>query len=232
MKPARPSDRRREAQRGLSIIELMIGIVIALLIAAAGATLLAGHLRESRQLLLEARLMQDLRTAADLVSRDLRRAGYWGAATDGVWAAGVEGVAVNPYVAVTPAAAASDAVSFRYSRDAAENNAVDTDEQFGFRLRHGAIEIQLGAGNWQALTDSGVLTITGFSVTPVVQDLDLAAFCAKPCAAGSGTCPPHQQVRSFALVISGRLVADAQVTRSVRSGLRLRNDPVTGACAA
>ncbi|MEP7101321.1 MAG: prepilin-type N-terminal cleavage/methylation domain-containing protein [Burkholderiales bacterium] len=223
---------RTRAQHGLSLVELMVGIVIALLIAAAGVTLLTSHLRENRSLLLEARLMQDLRTAADLVTRDLRRAGYWGAASDGVWASGSGAIATNPYAAVAPATAASDAVSFRYSRDATENNAVDGNEQFGFRLRTGAIEIQLGAGNWQALTDAGTLKVTAFSVTPSVQELSLEAFCSKPCPTGSSACPPRQQVRSFALVISGQLVGDASVARTVRSSVRLRNDPVSGACAA
>ncbi len=222
----------QSAQRGLSLVELLVGVAIALFIAAAAATLLAGHLRESRAVLLEARLMQDLRTAADLVSRDLRRAGHWGAAVDGVWLAGASSVAANPYAALAPTTAASDAASFRYSRDATENGVVDSNEQFGFRLRNGAIEIQLGAANWQALTDTGTLTITQFSMTPTVQELSLEAFCAAPCAAGATTCPPRQQVRSLALAITGRLVADAAVTRSVRSAVRLRNDVVIGACAA
>ena len=219
------------AQRGLSMVELLVGVAIALFIAATGATLLAGSLRENRSLLLEARLMQDLRTAADVIARDLRRAGYWAAATDGVWVAGATSVGTNPYVAVAPGSAASDAVSFRYSRDATENNLVDSNEQFGFRLRAGAIEIQLGAGNWQALTDAGTLSVTAFSVAPTVQDISLEGFCASTCPAGSSTCPPHQQVRSLAVAITGRLAGDASVTRSVRSDVRLRNDPVIGACA-
>jgi prepilin peptidase dependent protein B len=219
------------AQHGLSIVELMVGITIALLVAAAGVTLFASQLREHRSLLLEARLMQDLRTAADLVTRDLRRAGYWGAAADGVWAAGASSVAANPYAAVAPDTAASDAASFRYSRDAAENHAVDSHEEFGFRLRRGAIEMQLGAGNWQALTDTGTLIVTQFSVTPTVQQVSLESFCARPCPPAGGACPPQQQVRSLAIVVSGRLAGDAAVTRSVRSTVRLRNDAVTGACA-
>lgn len=231
MKAAPPCALTR-AQHGLSMVELLVGAAVALFVAAAGTALFAGNLRESRQLLLEARLMQDLRTAVDIASRDLRRAGYWSGATDGVWGPGASAVAANPYAAIAPGNAASDAVSFRYSRDATENNTVDSNEQFGFRLRNGALEIQLGAGNWQALTDTGTLTVTAFSITPTVQDLSLDAFCARPCPAGSTSCPPHQQVRSLALTISGRLVADTSVTRSVRSQVRLRNDLVTGACAS
>jgi prepilin peptidase dependent protein B len=219
-------------QRGLSIVELMVGLAIALFIAAAGTTLFAAHLRESRSLLLEARLMQDLRTTADVITRDLRRAGHWGAAAEGVWSADATSVAVNPYTALTPAAAAADTASFRYSRDTTENHAVDSNEQFGFRLHHGAIEMQLGAGNWQAMTDAGTLTITELRITPTVHRIDLASFCAAPCPPASTTCPPRQELRSFTLTVGGRLVTDAAVTRSVRSTARLRNDAVVGSCAA
>ena len=219
-------------QRGLSLVELLVGVAIALLIAAAAATLFVAQVRESRALVLEARLTQDLRTAADLIARDLRRAGGWGAAVDGVWAAGATGVAANPYLAVSPTTTPSDTVSFRYSRDEAENQVIDTNEQFGFRLRNAAIEIELGAGNWQALTDTGTLQVTAFVVTPLVQTLDLASFCAKPCPAGGTSCPPRLQVRSLAVEIEARLVADTRLVRRLRDEVRLRNDAVTGACAA
>ena len=227
----RPTTTGRSLQRGLSLVELMVGAAIALFIAATGTTLLAGNLRENRSLLLEARITQDLRTAADLIARDLRRAGYWAAAADGVWTAAAPAGVANPYAAFAPGSAASDAVSFRYSRDATENNAVDTNEQFGFRLRNGVVEMQLGASNWQALTDAGTLTVTTFSVTPTVQEISLQHLCALPCPSGSATCPPRQQVRSLALVLSGRAASDASVTRSLRSSVRLRNDSVVGACA-
>ena len=219
-------------QRGLTLVELLVGVAIALLVAAAAATLFVAQLRESRALVLEARLMQDLRTAADLIARDLRRAGAWGGAVDGVWAAGAASAAANPYLTLAPASAASDTVSFRYSRDAVENQVVDSNEQFGFRLRNAALEIQLGAGNWQALTDAGTLQVTGFSVTPRLQTLDLTGFCAAPCPAGSTTCPPRLQVRSLAVEIAARLVADPRVVRGLRHEVRLRNDALTGACAS
>ncbi len=204
-------------------------MAIGLFIAAVGATLLAANLRENRGLLLEARLMQDLRTASDLVARDLRRAGYWGAASSGIAMAGGTGAPANPYAALSPAGSASDAASFRYSRDATENNLVDTNEQFGFRLRQGAIELQLGAGNWQAMTDTGTLIVTTFRLTPAVSSVDLDAACATTCAPGN-FCPLHQDVRRFAVLISGRSVADASVTRTVRGSVRLRNDVLVGTC--
>ena len=218
------------AQRGLSLIEMMVGLALGLLITALAGTLLVSHVRENRSLLLEARLMQDLRSAADMVTRDLRRAGYWAGATAGVWSHDTSATLPNPYAVLAPDSAASDAVRFRYSRDSTENNTVDSNEEFGFRLRNGSIEMLLGAGGWQALTDAGTLNVTTFSVTPLVERIDLQASCSKPCPSGSTTCPPRQEVRSLALQITGRSTTDALVTRSVRSQVRLRNDSFTGAC--
>ena len=218
--------------RGLSIVELLVGVGIGLLIVTVAVRFLSDHLRDSRAVLLESRLMQDLRTAADVITRDLRRAGYWGAAENGVWAAATGPAQANPYVAVAPALAASDAVTFEYSRDVTENDSIDSNEQFGFRLRNGALQMRLGGANWQALTDSETVSVTQFSVTPQVQELNLAAACTAACQPGSTTCPPRLQVRSLALLIRGQAVADAAMARTVRSSVRLRNDVVLGACDA
>lgn len=218
-------------QRGLSLIEMLVGMAIGLFIVAIAITLLSGHVHEQRALMLDSRLMQDLRATADLVTRDLRRAGYWGDAAAGVWRSGASTVVANPYTTMSPSAAASDAVSFRFSRDASENNQVDTNEQFGFRLRKGVIEMLLG-GSWQAVTDADTLVVSEFKVEPVVQETLLDRLCLVPCPPSSSTCPPKQQVRSLAIVISGHAAHDAKVLRSVRASVRLRNDSIVGACPA
>jgi type IV pilus assembly protein PilW len=230
--PALRRARPLRAARGLSIVELLVGVAIGLLIVTVAVRFLADHLRESRSVLLESRLMQDLRTAADVITRDLRRAGYWGAAESGVWAAATGPAHANPYVAVAPAAAASDVVTFEYSRDATENGSIDSNEQFGFRLRNGTLQMRLGGSSWQALTDTETLTVTQFTVTPQIQEVNLADTCTASCIAGSTTCPPRLQVRSLALLIRGQATTDAAMARTVRSSVRLRNDVVVGACDA
>jgi prepilin peptidase dependent protein B len=217
---------------GISMVELLVGLAVGLFIAAAGVTLMAGNLRENRALMLESRLMQDLRTATDVITRDLRRAGYWGGAVAAVQVpAGTAGPA-NPYAALAPSAAASDAVSFAFSRDTAENHSLDSNEQFGFRLRRGVIEMQLGSGNWQALTDANTIVVSEFRVEPTVQEIDLASQCTSACTAGDANCPPRQQVRSLSVAIAARSTADASVQRSLNSSVRLRNDAIVGACPA
>ena len=218
------------ASHGVSLVELLVGMAIGLLIVAAGTSFLAANLREQRSLALESRLMQDLRAAADTIARELRRSGYWGSAASGVWTPGTRAVLVNPYATLAADAAASDAIGFRFSRDAVENNTVDDNEEFGFRLRRGTLEMQLGRANWQALTDSDTLTVSRFSITPTLQQISLPSHCVTPCPSASSTCPPRLQVRSVALAITGRSVVDPDVVRMLQGAVRLRNDALVGAC--
>ncbi len=220
----------RRTSRGLSIVELLVGTAVGLVVVAAGTAVVTHNARENRALMIEARLMQDLRTAADIVARDLRRAGYWAASASGVRSDDGSAVVANPYALITPEGAASDAVRLSFSRDASENGTVDGNERFGFRLRNGAIELQLGDGNWQALTDPATLTVTAFEVEPRTEETSLERFCAEPCAVGSTVCPPRQQVRSFTVAVEARAVSNPDVRRSVQAGARLRNASVVGRC--
>ena len=111
--------------RGLSIVELLVGTAVGLVVVAAATTVVTRHARENRALAIEARLVQDLRTAADIIARDLRRAGYWGASASGVRGDDGSAVLANPYDLVAPDSAASDAVRLSFSRDAGENGLVD-----------------------------------------------------------------------------------------------------------
>ena len=205
----------RRHERGLSLVELLVGAAVGLIVVAAAGSVVAAHQAEARRVQLEARLMQDLRGAAELVSRALRRAGHWAA-----------------HAEIAAASGAAAVVALSFSTGTADAASVDDGERFGFRLRNGALEVQLGAGNWQALSDPGTVVVTSFSVVPRVDEADLATFCAKPCSAGSTTCPPRQQIRSYAISVAGRSAIDALVTRELRSVVRVRNDIVVGSCEA
>ena len=109
-----------------------------------------------------------------------------------------------------------------------EDDVITDPERLGYRLNGTVIETQLGAGNWQALTDAGTLRITRFVVTPTVQDVTLACFRA--CSAGATACPPVLRVRRMTVDIEAQAINDPAVRRSVRTGVRLRNDQIVGEC--
>jgi prepilin peptidase dependent protein B len=212
----------RTHQHGLSLVELMVGLALGLLITAAGLSLLASQWREHRSATAAMRLMQELRSAADIITRDLRRAGHWGAPAAG---------SANPYAAFAPQAAASDAAQFAYSRDTSENQLLDGNEQFGVRLRGGVIELLLGTGGWQALTDAGTLVVTEFSVQPAMQSVPLSEHCTTPCPPGVA-CAPRLERRSVVIRITARAVDDPALVCRLSSQVQLRNPTVTGACPA
>lgn len=234
LRSSRQPERRRRPAAGLSLVELLVGIAVGLMVVAGASYVAVNQIGDNRRLLLETQVQQDLRAAADLIARDVRRAGYWGGADDGLWQGDTPALAANPYVAVAPSAASAPVaeVDFAYSRDpaGAEDNAVDDDaERFGFKLEGGAIKMLLG-GAWQMLTDANVLEVTTFAVTAQPQTVQQA--CYRECAGGGTACWPTETVRLLTIDIAGRAVSDTSVVRSVREVVRLRNDATVGACPA
>ena len=206
-------------QRGLSLIELLVGCTVGLLIAGGATKLFVEHLRDSRRLLLEARLHQDLRATAALVARDLRRAGFWQQAL----AATVPPRRPNPYRDVTPSAGTdADVTTYSFSRDAVENDLVDLNEASGFRLAQGSLQT-LNGGSWQALTDPAVLRVTLFVVSPRRLTVPLGHLCRPACDNATMACP-SLTVRSYHLELHGESASDTQVQRQIHEAVRVRND--------
>lgn len=223
-------NRAAPRQRGLSMVELMVGVAIGLFVVAGATLVVSNQLGDNRRLMLETQIQQDLRAAADLIARDLRRSGYWGNAESGVWHEGAVAVSANPYTDLDSVVSGTPAseVQFSYSRDVVEDNAVDVDtERAGFRLNNGTIQMYTG-GAWQALTDRTTLRITGFQL--LLNSRDIVLACASECAGGGTACLPRQKVRDVTVVIEGTAVHDAAVRRGAQSNARLRNDVIQGAC--
>ena len=211
------------------MVELMVGVAIGLFVVAGATLAVSNQLGDNRRLMLETQIQQDLRAAADVIARDLRRSGYWASAQDGVWHAGAVAVTTNPYTALTPASGVAAEVRFGYSRGEVENNELDLNDEAGFRLVDAAIQMRTG-GQWQALTDSTTLRVTEFRVTLNSQAVALSCFNA--CPVGALACPPTQTVREVEVFIDGTAVHDPSVRRNARSNVRLRNDVINGACPA
>ncbi len=226
-----PSRRRT---RGLSLIELMVGIAIGMIVVAGASVMMVTQINEHRRLMLETQVQQDLRAAGDLILRELRRAGYRGEVPTGVWSPDAPAAVLavsSPYTVMDPdiSNANGDSVQYRYSLRRPWIFTPAT-EQFGFKLDSGVLRFQLGDGGWQPLTDPNTVKITAFNVTTVVQNISLADYCPNPCPAGLADCPPVQQVRNFNVLLTGEATHDPAVVRTLNISTRVRNDQIVGVC--
>ena len=218
--------KRAARVRGLSIVELMVGITVGLFIVAAATVMASGQLNENRRLLLESQLQQDLRATGDIIARELRRVGSVRAA-ENLIATPVSAAQVNALSATTPASGPHSPaeVTFRYERSAIEQG------PYGFKLEGGVIRTQLVnsltglSAGWQDLTDGTVMEVTAFSVS-INREPAQELPCPKLCASGDTTCWPVVYVREFVVDISARMRNSPEIQRSVRSRVRARNDQV------
>lgn len=238
-------------QRGLSMVELMVGITIGMIVTAGASLVAVNQISEHRRLMQETQIQQDLRSAADLLQQDLRRAGYNGSSASGVWAPpsavgspsehSAQTVAANGYSAITKSNN-DRATSLRYSYAVGSGGAAPANNEFfGVKWDKSAkvLYLQLGqtAGepNWQPITDPESVRIVDFDINVASEDLDMGGYCDKPCNSGPGAAAPVcpvQRVRVVSFTIVGEASHDHKVRRTLTGTERARADELSGACPA
>ncbi len=207
-------------QRGLSLVELMVGITVGLFVLAGATLLVSTQLGDNRRLLLETQIQQDLRASMDIMTRELRRAGSVpNAAAAHVWQPGFPVAAPSVLTNIT-LAEDGKSIEFRYRRGGAEG-------PYGYRWDEdgGRIQTQVGAGNWQELTDTSVMQVTDFSVVAEDEAVEQVP-CARACSADPNdtACWPTITVRTYSLTLAVQSSTDPAVQRRQSSRVRLRND--------
>ncbi len=227
--------RPRLAQRGVGLIELMVGITVGLIVTAGAAMVATKQINEHRRLMLEVQMQQDLRIAADVLQQDLRRAGFRGQPTDSVWEPERDGgatpakeAASSPFAAAS-STAAGDQLVYRYAKPTNVTNVLANNEQYGVRWNksNNSLEIQLGKDNWQPITDPDTLVIQNFSANIVTQAIPLDDLCG---AAGAATCP-KQCVRRVDFTIKAVSKTDPNVQRTLTFSEKIRADEIAAVCS-
>lgn len=217
-----PLTRSRLQQRGLSLVELMIGIALGLFVVAGAVMVVSTQLGENRRLLLETQLQQDLRATADIITRELRRSGHSLTPANVVSEPGQAAAAPAAVLTAVDLSAGNTQVGFNYWRGPGVVG------PFGYRLSdNGVVQSRLGQA-WQELTDGNAMNVTAFTVTPVapvVTQIPCPTGCtADPADPAYTACWPTLTVRSYIVDITAQARGDATIQRSIRSQVRLRND--------
>lgn len=149
----------RHHQRGVTIVELMISIVLGLLLMLAATAMTASSMIMNADTLKSAKLNQDVDSVIQVMVNDIRRAGY----------GHLGGASIFTTYGDDLGIVSSDCILYAY--DANENGTLDTTERYGFKLVGSEINIRTGcttgacatscaAGTWVPITDDQYVTIS------------------------------------------------------------------------
>ncbi|MCK0511268.1 PilW family protein [Aromatoleum buckelii] len=234
---------QRSTQKGLSLVELMVGVTVGLVVMTGITTFFVNYLQNNRQLIQMARLDQEMRTAMDIVARDIKRMGYkrdvhldiLNLTQDSSSRAATFPIFLNPQADIS-----GSEIKFWYdenSDDTLDTGA--TTEQHGYRLDSNTLQRRDG-GTWQAITDPNVTQITEFALSRTYRCIDIDGD--DPANGGPAVCagtPPTPSkshdgahfVTEIAITMSGQLKADSAVKRTLNERVRVRADIFKGGAA-
>lgn len=208
----------RSRQHGLSLASLLVGMALGLVVVAGAASMASTQMVDNRRLLLETQVHQDLRAAADIVTRELRRAGHAAHPEHLVWSAAAPDHQPRPNgLAGLRLGQGADVVTYGYDRSLAPVPA-----SFGYQFSAHTLKQRIGA-TVQDLTDPRVLKVTAFNVALQAAGSEQLA-CPRLCSDGSQDCWPTLSLTDAVITLSGEATSDATVNHTVTTRVRLRND--------
>jgi len=225
----------KTTSRGLTLIELLIAMVLGIIVIGTVITVFATTVRYNSDNLQMIRLNQELRGAMSLITRDLRRAGYFNSATVNTAYldifGGVDVDSNNIY----------ECIYFAYDIDA--DGTVEDSDFVAYKLENNEIRQGVGSGvdttvpiftcttkvAWESITEydsssnRSSIEITALQFEP---ECSIAGGTASTgsitCAAGGGI-----EVRNVAITITGQVTTPVDgtvVSRTLTETIKLRND--------
>ena len=236
-------------QSGFTLTELMIAMSIGLTVISGVTGVLVSVVSSSSNMLLQSKLNSQLTGALEVMSNDIRRAGYWAMIDPDDYAAPTG----NPF-------SQTDSTLLEVHDNnvqVAGNDAVGNQDIVGFRLQNNAIQMRRngdvnanarhdacnnGNDNWQNMTDPNVVSITALNFSLAnsacinnrepdnvdndgangIDDADEADCFLQPPAVGS--LQNTVETRAVTITVSGLLVGDPLTSMTVRQDIRVRND--------
>lgn len=174
--------------RGFSLVELMVALTLSAIVLVGVTASFSTTLSTNATSLAQARLTEEVRAVMEVMTREIRRAGYWGNAG---------AAAQNPFSptdsGLIDPGAGNTCIRFAYDADSSGDAALANAERYGFRLNNGVIEwartnaTNCNAGAWTPMT-TGDTNVTAFNVTvyqpTCVNVSDSPRSDCNPCAGG------------------------------------------------
>lgn len=238
-------------QAGLSLVELMVGLTVGLLVILAALALYASVAAGARDTLGSARLTSELRAAMDVMTADIRRAGFGG---EDYTRANASDLAV--YESGACLVYSYDVEPFGEPEDGPGD-----DELFGFFVEDGELKMRSGGGDlsdcrmgsvqWHTITYAAVLVIDQLDSGETYFSIDYQCISSKTpevsaeigdgqrCVAGEHVYDQAVikanandarvvliETRKVNLHLRGRLANDEAMTADLRDEVLVRNHRV------
>lgn len=210
--------------QGFTLIELLIAMVLSLFLINGLMAVFSSTVRGSADSLKVANLSQEMRAVMEVITGEIRRAGYWDNPVAGN---------ANPF-GLNEVDTTAGVECIRYSYDAADGN-----DFRGFRIRNNAIEwkrananFNCNAANWEAITDNSVVSVTGFTLNANNSQCSNLTNAARSCDLCNGPAPSWQTndllvyVHLIDIQLDAQMVADGTVNMTLNDSVRMRNDEV------
>ncbi|MFW9609663.1 MAG: PilW family protein [Aquaspirillum sp.] len=236
--------------KGLTLVELLVGIVVGLVVLSAAGGAMMSYMTAYNQSTQITNLNQNMRATMDLMSKDIRRAGYFGVNLVDVNDVGVENrinqLKDNPFKIISVHGAGYSCIQFSYNKNpevdkrtnpdpkinTIKNNrlAVGIKNKFGFKLGDdGVVRMRNGGDddnycNWgsvEPITDSDNIKIT---------KLKFELNCRRIDTGVEGICTGSSSnlvVRSVAIEMTGRIKNDTSnpvIVQTLKHTVEIRNE--------
>ncbi|MHB1948172.1 MAG: PilW family protein [Gammaproteobacteria bacterium] len=206
---------------GFTFVELMIALVISSFVAVTLITLFLANVNHYQKSLNANKLNQQLEAVLDIMATEIRRAGYWSNANSNV---GID-ANNNPFMASATdiTVTNNNCILFTYDHNGTGSlpsvGSGTDDDRYGFQLSNNAIQERTNgasfvcpATDWENITDPNIISITALTFT-----LNTSTFTTGPGSRGLS-------MRSVDITVTGQLVSDATVTKTLTQHVRIRND--------
>ena len=219
---------------GFTLIELLIGLTLGLMVIASTLTLYVITTHSSSDLLHSTRLNHDLETIMQIMTHDIRRAGYQGSSPNAI-----------PSLKTYSSGTSFDAcILYSYWDD--QIGLTPAIKYYGFQLKDNAIRLRKSGidndncdssdNSWESITEENVTQITDLTF----RDDDSQCFNATPTNTGTNTGPcttlanngvddtadPGDSITKIShttISLSGALAQDPTVTKTLEARVTVAN---------
>jgi len=234
-------------QKGVGLVELMVGMVIGLIIVAAAGSIYLTAMRGGADATRSAKLNMEFRGAMNTMVSEIRRAGYHFTATS-------SDTTANPFMQATTNLSIPSASCILFAYDADQSGGSNSADFFGFKKNGDAVSMRSGGtapttsdgcaasgDSWEKITDDNNVVVETLSFTNTVTTQDDMFQCwntstnlseTDSCIAGNAVYEGAAagtrlvETRSILVALTGHHKADPLTKISLTQQVRVRNDKI------